>query len=160
MKTLAFRIAAALTLCAVGYASESRSREMLREALREYRFVSQEDLRNRSLGRDYERFISNKSAHAPSYWTMRSIERMIALRSRPKDRITVGLMSIADNLGADDVTSGGVSWRDEDRIFGFRSLKKFSYQYKPREFPDKMLTVLDEAFGQPVRIFLTKGLSF
>lgn len=91
---------------------------------------------------------------------LRGLEDRYAARRDTRDRITVGLMAIADNIGASDFTSDGLSWRDGDRALRFRSLSKFTYRYNPRRFSGDPLVVLDRAFAHPVRLFLTNTLSF
>ena len=91
---------------------------------------------------------------------MRRIEERNALRFPVTDRITVGLMAIAENIGANELSAQSFSWRDRDRTFGFRSLRKFAYKYDPKKFSSDPLVNLDRAFGEPIRLFLTQKLSF
>jgi hypothetical protein len=150
-KNLLGFVAAILAACIALplYGQTSKSRHMLRQAV-ELHLAASTVSEGRLVRPEF----------VPSYWTMRNVEKSIALKMRRKDQITVGLMSIADNLGANDLSSEGVSWRDDDHVFGFRSLKRFSYKYEPRKLPDSLVSVLDGAFGEPVRLFLTKNLSF
>jgi hypothetical protein len=90
----------------------------------------------------------------------RNLERLF---ERPKDirnRVTVGLLSLSNALGADGLTRGGLYWKaGDDGAFRFRS-SKLSWRYNPHAFPHDPLTFLDKAIGTPIRLVTAKTLSF
>jgi hypothetical protein len=162
MKTVLRLLAAfAVFASATAYGQSQRTRDLLWKAIRtEYFRVMTMDGKGKWVIREYERIRPEKLKFEPSHQTMRSLEDHFTSKSKPKDRITLGLLSIAENIGVDDIAADGVSWRDDDRVFGVRSLRKVSYRYAPRRFPHGLFSTLDEALGEPLRVFASRTLSF